>query len=305
MSAAGKLKLELQLVARLNIQEEVSPYYPRRARWYSPLFYLGGAIRRRLALDHIHLPQEMTFVGLIAGFLVPGLGVYIRCPRPWGKAALISSGLLFLFFIAGFGYPAGNFAFGLLLAIHASGFVYYCSPLLQQEQLRSRLLFTLLALMAIGLLIYLPARNVILQHWLVPLRINGHVVVVQRQLPASAIQRSDWIAYRLSGSGDGGVWVRSGMGLGSVLAAAGDRVVFSTNCFRVNGEAQPLLPHMPGSGEVVIPEKHWFIWPSYSISGAGNENRISSAMLQLAIVPENQFVGKPFKRWLWRRQITP
>jgi hypothetical protein len=266
---------------------------------------LGAAVWRRLALDRIHLPQEMTFGGLIAGFLAPGLAVYIRGPRLWGKAALVSCGLLFLSFIAWFGHPAGNFAFGLLLSIHITGFVYYCSPLLQQEEVRSRLAFTLLALMAIGLLIYLPIRNVILHHWLVPLRINGHVIVVQRQFSAGAIQTGDWIAYKLEGNGMWGeaIRIRSGMGLGPVLALAGDRVAFSTNNFTVNGVAQPRLPHMPDSGAVIVPEKHWFIWPSYSISGAGNENRISSTMLQWATVPENQFIGKPFKRWLWRRQI--
>jgi hypothetical protein len=94
LSPAGKLKLELQLVARSNTQEEASHYYPPRARWYSRLFYLGGAIRRRLWLDRIHLPQEMTFAGTAASFLVPGLGFYIRGPRLWGKPALLGCGLL-------------------------------------------------------------------------------------------------------------------------------------------------------------------------------------------------------------------
>jgi hypothetical protein len=299
LSTAGKLKLELQLVARLNIQEEASPYYPPRARWYSRFLSFGGAIRRRLALDRIRLPREMALIGLVAGFLVPGLAVYIRGPRRWGKAALAGCGLLLLLFIVWFGYPAGNLAFGLLLSIHITGFVYYCSPLLSEASFQSRLLFTLLTMMALSLLIYLPIRNVVLQHWLVPLRLNGHVFVAQRQFPAAAIQRGDWIAYKLgggssgwqTGGGHGTVYVRSGMGFGPVLAMAGDRVTFSTN--------------VPRAGEVAVPEKNWFVWPGYSISGEGDENRITSQMLQLALVPENDFVGKPFQRWLWRRQITP
>ena len=311
MFAAGKLELGLQLVARLNIQEEVSPYYPPRARWYSHLLSFGGTIRRRLALDRIHLPREMTFGGLIAGFLVPGLAVYVRGPRLWGKAALVSCGLLFLLFIAWFGHPAGNFAFGLLLSIHISGFVYYCSPLLLDAPFRSRLLFTLLAMMGIGLLIYLPIRNVILQHWLVPLRVRGNVVIVHRLGVPYDIKRGDWVMYSQNSKqtgeahNGGAVWIRAGFGWGPVLAVAGDRVVFSTNCFRVNGEAQSLLPHMPSSGEVVVPEKHWFIWPELDISGHGNvgEANISAIMLQMATVSQEQFIGKPFKRWLWRRQI--
>jgi hypothetical protein len=311
LSTAGKLKLELQLVARLNIREEASPYYPPRARWYSPLFSFGGTIRRRLALDRIHLPREMTLVGLVASFLVPGLAVYIRGPRLWGKAALVGCGLLFLLFIAWFGHPAGNFAFGLLLSIHISGFVYYCSPLLLNAPFRSRLLFTLLTMMVLGLLIYLPIRNVILYHWLVPLRVRGNVVIVHRLDAPHDIKRGDWVMYsqksvEMGEAHNGGaIWVRAGFGWGPVLAVGGDRVEFSTNAFRVNGEAQPLLPHMPNSGTLIVPEKHWFIWPELDINGHGNvgEANISATMLQMAIVSQEQFIGKPFKRWLWRRQI--
>src|SRR5271165_1445407 len=105
--------------------ETDSAYYPPRARWYSPLFYLGGAMQRRLVLDRIHVnwPRTMTFGGVVVAFLVPGLGIYIRGSKLWGKAALAGSGLLLLAFIAWFGYRAGNLAFGLLLSIHVTGFV--------------------------------------------------------------------------------------------------------------------------------------------------------------------------------------
>ena len=308
MSAVGKLKLELQLVARSNIQEEPSPYYPPRARWYSPLLSLGSTIRRRIGLDRIHLPAEVTVGGLIGSFFIPGLGVYLRGPRIWGQAAFAGWGFVCVLFIVWFGHTAGHFAFGLLLAIHTIGFMHYCHPLLRQAELRSRLLFTLLALLAISLLIYVPIRRVIQQHWLTPLRVNGHVVVVQTQFSAEAIQRGDWSAYKLEGSGmwEEAVRLRSGMGLGPVPAMAGDRVEFSTNNFTVNSVAQPRLPHMPDSGAVTVPGKNWFVWPNFDISGGhGNvgENNISAAMLQMATISQAQFVGKPFKRWLWRRQV--
>jgi hypothetical protein len=303
-------------MARSNIAEEDSSYYPPRARWYSPVFYLGNAIRRWFWLDRIHiqLPQGITFSGSVAGFLVPGLGIYLRGRKFWGWAALGGYALLQLLFLVGFGYPIGNFAFGLLMAVHATGFVYYCSPLLRQEELGGRLGITLLAALAIGLLIYLPIRNLVLQRWLVPIRLaSGQVYVMQRQFPAAAVRRGDWIAYKIGsdssswdgGGGHGTIYVRAGVGFGPVLAMAGERVMFSTNGFTVNTIQHPLLPHMPQSGEVAVAENHWFIWPSYSISGAGNENRIASAMMELAMVPEKQFVGKPFKRWFGRKQILP
>jgi frataxin-like iron-binding protein CyaY len=285
-----------------------SPYYPPRARWYGFLFNLGGAIRRGIAFDRIRLPREMSLGGLIASLLIPGIGVYLRGPRLYGKMALAGCGLLFILFIMFLGYPIGNYAFGLLLSTHVTGFVYYCSPWLINEPFQYRIFFTIGVMLGLGLLIYMPLQT----HWLLPLRVNGHTVIVEKFAPAHNIKRGDWVAYKLSGyyfsnHGGQGISDRTGLGLGLVLATASDRVEFSTNNFTVNGVPQPLRPHMPTSGNLVVPENHWFIWPNLAISGNWDvgEANISSAMLQIASVPEKQFVGKPFKRWFWRKQILP
>ncbi|HTY86879.1 MAG TPA: hypothetical protein VMB80_05385 [Candidatus Acidoferrum sp.] len=304
-------------MARTDANETDSLYYPPRARWYSPVFYWSNALRRRLWLDRIQvqLPGRMTFAGSAASSLVPGLGFYLREPRRWALAAWLGYGLMLALFLVAYGYPAGNFALGLLIAIHVTGFLYYCGPFWQQANLQSRLFFALLALLAIGLSVYLPLRNAVLQHWWVPLRLQGRVFVVQRRFPAEAVQRGDWIAYRLGngrsewGGGweHGAVYARSGLGLGPVLAVTGDRVAFSTNAFTVNGLPQAPRPHMPPAGELIVPKNNWFIWPDVGISGHGRtaEANISGAMMQLAIVTREQFVGKVYTRWLGRRQITP
>ena len=300
-------------VAQKFISEERSPYYPPRARWYAAVFYIGGALRRRLSLERLSLPGEMTLRGVIAALLVPGLGVYLRGPRTWGQAALGASAVLFLFFIVWLGFPAANVAFGLMISIHATGFVYYCSPLLADEPLERRLGFTVLVLLAIGLLIYTPVRSVIQGRWLTPLQLNGHVIVVGLHSNPGQIHRGDLVAYRLHDAetgeahNGGAVWVRSGMGLGTVLAVAGDTVNFSTNGFTVNGVTQTNRPYMPVSGTVTVTENHWFIWPSLDISGHGNigQANITGAMLDLANVDETQFYGKPFARWFGRRQVLP
>jgi hypothetical protein len=290
----------------------VSPYYPPRARWHSPLFALGSSIRRHLALDRIHLPKGVTFWGLAGSFLIPGLGIYLRGPRLWGKVAFVACGLLFWEFIIWLGYPFGNYAFGLMLSIHVTGFVYYCSPLLTDMEFAARLLFTLTVLVVIGGVVYAPTRSTIQGHWLIPLRVCGHVIVVQKLASADSIRRGDWIAYNLSGyvisvHGNRYAGDHSGLGFGPVLAIAGDQVGFLTNAFTVNGVAHPRRPHMPDSGTVIVPGNHWFIWPDLAISGHGNvgEADISAAMLERADVSENQFVGKPFKRWFWRQQALP
>jgi hypothetical protein len=292
----------------LNSSEKfTSPYYPRRARWYGRIFYFGGAIRHRLALDRIYLPKDVTVGGLVGSFLIPGLAVYLRGPRFYGKLAMAGCALLFAIFIVWLGYPVGNYAFGMMISIHTTGFVYYCSPYLLDKDFRFRILFTIAMLIVFGLTVYSPLRNMIQNHWLMPLRANGHVIVVQKLASASGVKRGDWIAYNLSSASNSGddLWVhfRAGVGFGPVLATAGNLVEFSTNAFFVNGVSQTLLPHMPTSGSLTVPENNWFIWPSYSISGHGYEGRISSTMLQVANVSENQFAGKPFKRWFWHKQI--
>lgn len=288
-----------------------SPYYPPRARWHSGVFTFGNFIRRRLSLDRIRLPRGVTLWGLAGSFLIPGLGFYLQGPRLWGKAAIAACGLLFLGFIIWLGYPLGNYAFGLMLSIHVTGFVYYCSPLLTDMEFSSRLLFTVGVLIAIGGVVDAPMRSAIQEHWLIPLRTHGRVFVVQKQASPKTVTRGDWVAYNLSGyvisvHGNRYGGEHSGLGFGPVLAIAGDRVNFLTNTFTVNGIPHPSLPHMPDSGNVIVPENHWFIWPDFDINGHGvGEAAISAAILERADVSENQFVGKPFKRWFWRQQSLP
>lgn len=291
------------------MSKATSPYYPPRARWYAPIFYAANLVRRGIAMDRIYLPGNVTWPGLILSFLVPGLGFYLRGPRILGKVVMAACVLLAFIFVIGFGYPCANFAFGLIISTHASGFVYYCSPILQELEFRTRLIFTGVNLITIGFLFYSPLRAMIQNHCLTPLRIKGQVIVVQKLFSAKAVKRGDWVAYKMPAMSeviydeDLRMHARPGVGLGPVLAVANDQLVFSNNVVIVNGVAQPSLPHMPASGTITVPGNSWFIWPSYSISGRGDERRLSSLMLQLANVPEDEFLGKPLKHWFWRKQI--
>ena len=287
-----------------------SPYYPPRARWYAPFFYFLAEMRRGIGVDSIYLPDSVTWRGLALSFLVPGSGFYLRSLRLWGIAAMTACVPLFLVFILWLGYPIANLAFGIIVSIHVSSIVYYCNPFLCQWEFRWRLLFTVLVLIGFGFLIYAPLRSGIQNHWFMPVRSNGHVIVLKKFVTVKEVHRGDAIAYRLPGYrfsnhyGQGILDDRTGLSLGSVLGTPGDRVEFSTNGFAVNGVLQPALPHMPVSGELVVAQNHWFVWPNLAISGNWDvgEANISAAMLQLSNVSEDQFVAKPFKRWFWRKQ---
>ena len=282
-----------------------SSYYPPRARWYSPLLLRAGGLRRHLALDRLRPPTGVPFARAVGSLMVPGLGFYLRGPRLWGKAAMGFAALMALLFIVGLGSPVGNVAFGLLLSTHVTSLIYVFEPWLAGARFRVRLLFSVGVLLALTSFVYLPVRNLIQERWLMPLRVNGRVVIVHRLANPSALPRGAWIAYAIDGSGGHGIYVRDGFGLGPVLALPGDRVRFTKSALEVNGVPQALLPYMPQDGEWVVPQEHWFVWPEVAISGHGNApaDAISATLMQMSTITEERFVGRPFKRWFGCRQL--
>jgi hypothetical protein len=298
-------------MARAHIPEEASAFYPPRARWYSSFIHLGYAWRRRMALDRLVMPQDLRLDELIAGFLVPGLAVWLRGPRIWGQAALAGSAALCLVFMIWMGYPVANLAMGLLISLHSSGFVYYWRPVLAKKSFRCRLGFSILSSMVIGLLLYTPGRILMQEYLLMPLRMNDQVFVVQRISRARYVQQGDRVAYALhevrEGEGEegGAVQAHAGMGIGPVLAVSGDQIEFSTSTFSVNGVSYAALPYMPHSGALTVPENHWLIWPRLDMSREGHvrDVMIGDAFLELASVSHTQYLGRPFHHWFWRKQF--
>lgn len=289
-----------------------SPYYPPRSRWYSPVFKLGAAIRRVSGLESVHLPDRVSPLMFVAGLLVPGYSFLVHKEQLIGKVVLLGYGVLFFVFLVWLGYPVANFAFGLMLSAHVTSILFLLTPWLADAQLRVRIVCSLAVLFVVGAGLYAPLREVLQESCFLPLRVQNRVVVMQAFSSPHSVRRGDWIAYSLESHsvGDahdegGAVVTRAGIGCAAVLAVAGDRIHFTPQSCQINGVAQKRLPHMPVSGEIVVPEKNWFLWPELSISGHGNftEATIAGAMLELAIVAEHQFLGKPFKRWFWRRQL--
>jgi hypothetical protein len=213
--------------------------------------------------------------------------------------------VLAMAFVLWFGCRAGNLAFGLLLSVHTSSLVYLFEPWLAGGRLRWRLVFSLSMLIMLAGLLYLPVRNWIQERWFLPLRANGQVTVVRRQAAPGALQRGDRIAYSFAGVSEHGLYVQSGIGLGPVLALPGDRVRFGKTAFEVNGVFRPRLGNMPASGELIVPEKHWFVWPELAINrpGAVSEDALSATLVRLGTLSEQQFIGRPCERWFWRRQL--
>jgi hypothetical protein len=283
----------------------VSSFYPPRARWYSPCFSLAAKVRRRLALDRVHLPPGVSIAGVLVSAIVPGTAFYVHGRRSWGNIGLGASAALIFVVIGWFGFPTAAVAFGLLLAIHASGLALLFEPALPTPGFRARLLLTAVMLVVLAGALYLPARHLILDHLFFPLRLNERVIIIHRGTLPATLHHGDTVAYSFEGFSQGELFVRAGYGLGPILALPGDELRFTKSSFEVNGVVQPRLALMPDSGEWKVPEKHWFVWPQFGITTHGYVagSGFAEGMVSLGTISENQFLGRPCRWWLWRRQL--
>lgn len=292
-----------------------SSYYPRRATLFSP-FLLRFEVCSRWATRYVfRIPDTVTFLGLLGGWLVPGWAVYLRNANRSGLSTLGVCAFLLLTFFVFLGQAAGNAAFTLLLCIHCVGLVAYCKPLLAEFQWPNRVLSSLLlCAMVIGL-VYLPAQQFLSNHLFIPMRLHGHVVVVHRMKSPGEIHRGEWIAFNVSAASDyfnygyahGSVVIRDGVNLAPVLALPGDEVKFDPHSYYVNGEQHPRQSTMPTGGGFVVAEHCWFAWPEFGMEGHGTvpAANITDPLLQIANVTPDRFVGKVFKHWFFRRQSVP
>lgn len=244
---------------------------------------------------------------------IPGYAFFANDRRALGWCFLGGYCGSAVLFVVALGYQIGNLSFGLMISAHAASIIFLESLWLRDAiRFRFRIVVAALTLLVLWLGLYGPAVNFLQRNCITPVRIRNQVVILQHLDSPRSLSRGDWIMYSIhrDHSGDahngGAVWIRAGYGWGAILAVAGDAVVFTNKTFSVNGKPQRSLPHMPVSGEVLVPEKHWFIWPDLDVANNNvSEATMSAMMLELAMVPETQFAGKPFKHWFGRRQHLP
>jgi len=293
----------------LGRKGNVASYYPPRARWYTRIFCVTGErVLRQLRLDKFSPPGGISFLRFLLCLSLPGFSFFALRRTTLGLIFFGSYVLSALVFLVAMGYRAGSIAFGLLISIHATSIVFLEALWLGKERFGLRLLAAFCTLIAVWGLVYSPALRYVENHWLMPLRQGKHVFVVKRT-DANSIHRGEWVAYRISGARASQarqfrVYIGEGFGIQPVLGVPGDRVRFEKNKFLINDQSVAALPHMPQNGDFVVNEKVWFIWPGLDIEirGAVAESDVSGAFQNLALVPEEEIVGKAFKSWFGRRQ---
>jgi signal peptidase I len=215
--------------------------------------------------------------------------------------------LTILVFLIWLGYPIANLVFGLMISMHVSSIIFLLNHWLSELSLVRRLLISLAILFVVSRLIYVPAMDLMEKHLAMPLRVRDRVVVANTMPGNRSIKRGDCVAYHFTGGSGHGVRIRDGYGLDPVLGMPGDLIRFGPTHFEANGKTFTRLAHMPTKGELVVPEKQWFVWPSLDTVMQRNvaEESISEAVLNSALVTKAQLIGKPFRHWFWRRQVVP
>ena len=287
-------------------QAKLSSYYPPRSRWYTRLFFgPGERAREWLHLDKFRLRGIISASQFLLSVALPGFAFFALGRRTLGRLFVAGYVLCLLVFVVALGYFAGNVAYGLMISVHATSIIFLEELWFAGDRFRVRLIAAICTILMVWGLIYAPMVRFVENHWLMPLRVGNHVLVVH-QTASGSIRRGDRLAYQISEdrSGVARVYIREGFGIERVLASPGDRVRFAPGKLFINDQAVAAMPHMPAAGEFVVPEKVWFIWPALDIHLRGGvpENDISAAFQRLAMVPENEIVGRAFKSWFGRRQ---
>jgi hypothetical protein len=296
-------------VARAIIKEESSSYYPPRSRWYTRLIFgVFRPVRRHTDLEGLRLPSGLSVPAFVLSLILPGYAFIALGRELIGRVLVAAYGLAALVFVAALGFFAGSLAYGLMISIHVTSIIFLEGGWLRESRLSSRFALALGTLVSVWGLIYSPLTSLVERRWLLPIRLGERVLIIHRGAALESLRRGDWVAYEFSGNDLGGhgaaVYLTSGLGVDPVLALPGDRVQFTHQAVLVNDEAFPRAPHMPTDGDLVVPGKVWFIWPTLAINMRGGvpEGNISALMQSTALVGQNQILGRPFKHWFGRRQ---
>lgn len=293
-----------------TVRDTVPAYYPPRARWYTALLFRSGQqICRRAGLDKLHLTGELSWPGLFVSLVVPGFSFFIFGRRLLGWVFLPAYCLAGLVFVAALGFTAGSIAYGIMISLHATSIVFLEGYWLRDSGFGLRVSLALGTLVAVWALIYAPLVHFTENHWLFPVRLDGRVLLVHRGVSPAALQRGDLVVYRIGeqdswSEARGSVILRSGLAIDPVLGLPGDLIRFTPQGVRVNTQSFPYQPYMPTAGELVVPEKVWFIWPSLAITVRGGvaAANITATLQRAALVTQTNIIGRPSHYWFGRRQ---
>ncbi len=303
-----------------------SSYYPPRAgrgRMSAASGVRFERLKNRFAQVIRRLPSPpsigiLSFRDGILSVLVPGYA-YVAMGR-W-RIGLVMAGvwvlalLLLLVFLANPVLRA--WCLGTLASTHTSGLAMAIlrtrelDPDLPSPTLAHRIGLPLALWAIAAAVVYWPLDGLLSDTFARVVLVNGRHIIVNPRVRSEDLVRGDSILYRSEGNRRGGgemqVLMRGGLYWGVVIGLPEDRIQFSTNGVVVAGRTSPLEAYMPMTGSVAVPRDTWFAWPRMlqRAAGGASPDVITQAFLDQAQITRAEFVGRPYRRWFFRRQDNP
>ena len=283
-----------------------SSYYPPRAGLNRHFNQISYAVRRRLHLEQLGLKLKTTPSRFFFGLIVPGFSFLDAGWGTMGKATMIGWTLAALVFLIWLGYAAANIAFGLMMSMHVSSILYLHNRAFPEMPVLRRLMFSIMVLLIVGQVVYVSGLKLCQSYVFMPLRVGEKTYVINRLGDPGTLRRGDFVACHAEATSADSVRIREGYILNKVIAVPGDRIDFKPGQFAVNGVLYTDLPRMPESGTTVLDQHTWLVWPSLETVVKMNVNpqSVSAAVLKMAKIERGQVIGKPFRRWFFRKQIA-
>ncbi len=206
---------------------------------------------------------------------------------------------------------------GTLASTHTSGLALAIlrtrelDPDLPSPTLAHRIGFPLALWAIAAAVVYWPLDGFLNDTFARVVLVDGQHIIVNPRVEPEDLVRGDTILYRSEGNRRGGgemqVLMRGGLYWGVVIGLPGDRIQFRTNGMEVAGRTRPLEAYMPTTGSAAVPGDTWFAWPRMlqRAAGGASPDVITQAFLDQAQITRAEFVGRPYRRWFFRRQDTP
>jgi hypothetical protein len=232
---------------------------------------------------------------------VPLLGLHFSVHRAYVRIAAALFAVSAIIALGAYGQVMGGVAFGLVIALHASGIAAYLDHTAPADSFVYRLGRRFLLLGGVGLLLSVTTAR-IMERIVVPVTGPTSVLLINPHAQTHDLLPGETVAYNLDAIRVSQVRITAGLYLGRVLALPGSEIEFTPSHYRVDGIAHPSLPHMPSSGKVTVEAGRSFIWPSVFLFSGDPGTR--SFPLSGGLVADSALVGRPYKRWFWRTQ-TP
>jgi signal peptidase I len=260
----------------------------------------------RFPVADFRLPPWRTVFRWLAGFFIPGLVFYWEGRPLIAKWILRGCAVAAVVFVVFLGRLPADIAFFLLIGAQVVSATHQVRPVVWGSRVPLQMVFSVVLFVALTQWLYLPARDLFYRGVALPLQVEERVVIVNPRASRIGVKRGDLVAYRIIGYAEHGVVVRDGFGLQPVLGLPGDVIEYGPAGLKVNGRTSPSLPHMSQPGGLAVPENHWFIWPQLHTGGYGNNEAYQAdAYRNLALVNQENFVGRSYRWWFFWKQTLP